>query len=225
VIVIIDPDFLFQRQLDRVYLNISDNESINARYGIGDWWENRGESCTFCNIIKEKTVEERDGYHAGVPNIIRLGSLKKVLPLWIEHTKFLRSGTKGWSEEQMGYPAALATLNFKTTSLRNLMVSLGEEAVAYQGVFPFIHYCQHYGVKDYVYNKHKYPTKDLDIFDAEENAVFTCRGENLPKQPPFNEDRGGTMTNSFMIFTVTRSIYAAWEYWKQLFCKGPVVFI
>jgi hypothetical protein len=55
-------------------------------------------------------------YRAGVPNILKVSALKKIVPEWIENTYRLWMVTKGWQEEQYAYIFAIANLRFKSVA-------------------------------------------------------------------------------------------------------------
>jgi hypothetical protein len=55
---------------------------------------------------------EWETYNIGVPNIMQLSTLRKIVPTWIDFTYALWVANKGWQEEQYAYIVAAAQLGF-----------------------------------------------------------------------------------------------------------------
>lgn len=62
-------------------------------------WLGGDKICDFCSKFTEKQTLE---YATGVPNILHLRTLKKLVPAWLAATKQFNGVKNDWQDEQVG---------------------------------------------------------------------------------------------------------------------------
>jgi hypothetical protein len=226
VIVIIDPDFIFLRPLSPLFLYVADDEVINGFYLISNWADYYKEFKNIqCANCEKYNNEEKVGFQAGVPNIMRLSTLRKIAQPWWDWTYIFRdSSDNNWQDEQLGYIYALVDQDVKSSTREDLFVS-GVDETGLSLPFTFLHYCQSYVLdKGWIFSKHELMKKNneegiVEIDRPIEKPVFTC--DSSPVDVPIWKT--GEITQGYAYYSVTRYLNGAWKYWKQLFCNGPRV--
>lgn len=232
IVVVIDPDFYFLKPLSPLFLHIKPDVMINGYYAVGSW-PFRGDKngplrntlrklCPRCETLPQA---EYESYAIGVPNIMHLSALRKIVPVWTEFTYAFFVAGKGWQEEQYAYIAAAAHLNFHSVARDDLFQSEGEIG---NGDFFFIHYCQQYHLSDkWMFWKHEMTMWSKEngtrVYDPKAKFIFTCDKKVVVPVPTVEHQLIGTVYAGYFYTYLSRVVNGANLFWQQLFCNGTIV--
>jgi len=134
-------------------LVLKEDEVVNGYYSIDNWhlYHKKYKNIT-CVPCDNMSVGESAKFYAGVPNILRLSTLRKVIDPWITYT-YMFHNENNWQDEQFGYIYGLANLSMKSRAVKSLFFS-GNEISDFP--FTFLHYCQTYRLwGDWNFSKHE----------------------------------------------------------------------
>lgn len=230
VIAIIDPDFLVVKPLPRFWLDtLEKNEIIGGYYQVGSWNKNSkiggNEVCPHCASLSPTEMET---YQTGVPNIMRFGLLKKMVPIWTKATKIIRTAHGDWQDEQLAYIYTIAAMKTKSTLRRDLFISQAQGETSARG-FYFMHLCQGITLAgNWRYYKYDFTigfdpqTKEAIHFYPERSEIYKCDNPPLPEMH-YQPAGDVPVVNGWMYVEIARTLTSSWEHWKQLFCGGPRV--
>ena len=125
-VVVIDPDFMFLRPLSREFQNITVDQIVANHYDLGDWsvYPYISEVCNRTKNCTELPKDKKQQHSVGVPNIMHMSTLQRIVDNWFNYTVMIKAtGKGGWSDEQFAYIFSVVMANVEHIKRTDLMVS------------------------------------------------------------------------------------------------------
>lgn len=128
VVVLIDPDFIFLRPLEREDLGAAPGRPVGQAYGLGSRWLgfNRTHVCRHldadCGTLTDPSVAV-DSYAVGPPYVALRRDMLAIAGAWVQTAPRVHEEFPEMLAEMYGYCVAAASLNLRHERRTGLMVS------------------------------------------------------------------------------------------------------